>query len=69
MKKILPYIPMVIVITFLFYIFINNYSSNTKNPRDMNGKIFLNTDDSIYSLKFEIDSVYEREHEPEDQRP
>lgn len=44
-------------------------SNKKKNPREMNGKTYLHTADSVYFISFTIDSVIPMEHEPEDRRP
>lgn len=44
-------------------------SNEGESPRDMNGKTELRTGDSVYYITFKIDSVIEREYEPEDRRP
>ncbi len=69
MKRWLPYIPLVIIIGYVGYIFIKDARKEPISPRDMKGATILETIDSVYYITFKIDTVIQKEYEPEDNRP
>ncbi len=57
------------LLTFLIACLFISCNNSEVSPRDMNGKTVLRTPDSVYYITFKIDSVFEMEYEPEDNRP
>jgi hypothetical protein len=43
--------------------------NSSSNPRTMNGRMEYESDDSIYVLKFQIDSVVEKEYDADGADP
>lgn len=64
MKNWLPYLPMTIFALVIGYFLIKNSGKPKKNPREMNGRTILKTKDSIYFIRFEIDSVLAKDYDP-----
>lgn len=50
---------------FILAIFLS-CNNEKPNPREMNGKTYLYTADSVYFITFKIDSVEAREYEHQD---
>ncbi len=48
----------------MFFVYRNTKIKELANPRDKNGIYYIQTNDSIYKLKFEIDSVFPIEYDP-----
>ncbi len=51
-------------IVYILLLFLLSCNEKKLNPREMNGKTFLVSEDSVYFITFKIDSVIEREYDP-----
>lgn len=51
---------------YVFILLLVACNNKEKSPREMNGKTYLRTADSVYFISFTIDSVIKMEYEPEE---